>query len=228
MTYTALVRLTNYKQWTESLGYDREWVIQVTQSEIYHNLQLLSKEFNGFALPLRYDVQVVILPSNTSANHFINKLNEVVVKWLPIRVGVDLYCGLPHEALNNSVKSGECQSSEVCVIHLDLNNFTSQSIYKGFYRPYVEVLNMSCRLALRLMDKSVVQYLGGDNVVIITYPHNLDEVLEAIRDEVIRDMGVKVGVGISEYPKKAFELAAKALSILRAEKRSSECFIIKE
>ncbi|MEM2158466.1 MAG: GTP cyclohydrolase IIa, partial [Sulfolobales archaeon] len=70
MTYTVLIKLTNYRTWTESLGYDREWIIQTTQSRIYHDLQLLSKEFKGFTLPMRYDIQIVLLPSNTSLDGF--------------------------------------------------------------------------------------------------------------------------------------------------------------
>lgn len=221
MTYTALVELTNYRSWTESLGYDREWIIQITQSRIYHDLQLISKEFDGIALPMRYDVQVVLLPPTTPINSFISKLNDVAVRWAPIKVEVDVYCGLPHEALNNGGR-GECLHKEICVAHLDLNNFTSKSIYRGFYQPYIEVLGVSSRLALKLMDKALVQYLGGDNIVVVTYPRNLDDVLMEVVEE-----DIKVGVGVSENPRKAFELAARALNILRNERKNFKYLIIR-
>lgn len=221
MTYTALVKLTNYRSWTESLGYDREWIIQITQSQIYHDLQSISKEFDGIALPMRYDVQVVLLPPTTPINSFISKLNEVAVRWTPIKVEVEVYCGLPHEVLNNDGR-GECSHNEICVAHLDLNNFTSKSIYRGFYQPYIEVLGMSSRLALKLMGKAVVQYLGGDNIVVVTYPQNLDDVLMEVMEE-----DIKVGVGISENPRKAFELAAKALNVLRSERKNFKYLVIR-
>lgn len=221
MTYTALVRLANYRSWTESLGYDREWIIQITQSRIYHDLQLISKEFEGIALPMRYDVQVVLLPPTTPINSFISKLNDVAVRWAPIKVEVDIYCGLPHEILNNG-GMGECSHREMCVAHLDLNNFTSKSIYEGFYQPYIEVLGMSSRLAFKLMGKAVVQYLGGDNIVVVTYPQNIDDLLAEVVEE-----DIKVGIGISESPRKAFELAAKALNVLRNERKNFKYLIIR-
>ncbi|MCS7108979.1 MAG: GTP cyclohydrolase IIa [Sulfolobales archaeon] len=223
MTYTILIKLTNYKAWTESLGYDREWIIQTTQSRIYYELQTLSKEFNGFTLPMRYDIQVIMLPSNATLELFISQLREVIARWSPIEVEFDVYCGLPHEILNNGFKSAECVNKEVCVAHLDLNNFTSKSFKRGFYQPYVEVLSMISKLALKLMDKAVVQYLGGDNIVIVTAPRYVEDVIKESMNE-----DIKIGVGISEYPRKAFEYAAKALNVLRIERKSFKYLIIKE
>lgn len=217
-----LIKLTNYRTWTESLGYDREWIIQTTQSRIYHDLQLLSKEFKGFTLPMRYDIQIVLLPSNTSLDGFINELRKVVIDWEPIKADYNVYCGLPHEILGNNVENN-CSGNEVCVAHLDLNNFTSKSIYKGFYQPYVEVLSMVSRLAVALINKAIVQYLGGDNIVVVTYPQYIDDILKEVMDE-----DIKVGVGVSEYPRKAFELAAKALNTLRTERRPPKYLVLKE
>ncbi len=223
LTYTVVVKLSNYRSWTESLGYDREWKIQLTQSRIYQDLQALSKELNGFTFPMRYDVQIILLPQDVDIDSFIKRFYDVTANWPPVGAEVEVRCGLPHEVLGNDGEGRRCLHKEVCIAHLDLNNFTTKSIHTGFYRPYVEVLNMCSRLALNLTGKALVQYLGGDNVVVVTCPQNLEEVLNAV---VSYD--VKVGVGVSEHPRRAFELAAKALSILRMERKNFKYLVIKE
>jgi GTP cyclohydrolase IIa len=222
LVYTVVIRLVNYREWIESLGFDREWVVQVVQSRIYSDIQSYVKDFNGFTLPLRYDVQVAILPCTTRINDVVKGLEELLMRYPQINVRVDSYCGLPHEVLTNGPNVGGCNSTEVCVAHIDLNNFTLRSVSEGYYKPYVEVLNMVSTLARKFMGKAVLQYLGGDNVVVVTSPNYLDEV---IKESV--DGDVKVGVGISEIPRKAFELAAKALSILRSEGRNSKYLVLR-
>jgi len=222
LVYTVVIRLVNYREWIESLGFDREWVVQVVQSRIYSDIQSYVKDFNGFVLPLRYDVQVAILPRSIPINDVVKGLEGLLRKFPQINAKVDSYCGLPHEVLINGLNVSDCTSTEVCVAHIDLNNFTLRSVSEGYYRPYVEVLNIVTTLARRFMGKAVLQYLGGDNLVVVTSLKYLDEV---IKESV--DSDVKVGVGISEIPRKAFELAAKALSILRSEGRNSKYLILR-
>lgn len=222
MTYTILVKLVGFRLWTESLGYDREWLIQLTQTSIYHELQALSKDFNGYALPLRYDVQVVILPIDAGVSKFLSDVKNSLSSKSPVPVSVEAYCGLPHEVLNNGFNV-VCQPRDLCVAHIDLNDFTAKTDHRGIYQPYVEVLKLVSELASKLSSNAIVQYLGGDNIVALTDPKYVNLLIDNVLN-----YDVKLGIGMSRYPRKAFELATKALDSLRSSNRSVKFLVFKE
>lgn len=222
MVYTALIELINFKSWTESLGYDREWLIQITQSEIYNLIQSITKDFGGYSLPLRYDVQISILPFNADINLFMSNLRNALMGRSPVPTSINVHCGLPHEVLNNGFRA-ECHPQDICIAHLDLNDFILKSSYRGLYHPYVDVLRITSELATKLVSRAVVQYLGGDNIAIISDPKYLDLIVSEVMN-----YDVKLGIGISKYPRKSFELATKALSVLRRGNRSLKYLVLRE
>jgi len=222
LVYTALIELINFKSWTESLGYDREWLIQITQSEIYSLIQSITKDFGGYSLPLRYDVQISILPLNADINLFTDDLRSALMSKSPVPISINVRCGLPHEVLSNEFRA-ECHPRDICIAHLDLNDFTLKSSHRGLYHPYVDVLRITSELAIKLVGRAIVQYLGGDNVAVISDPKYLDSIV----NEIMK-YDVKLGIGISKYPRKSFELATKALSILRKGNRSLKYLVLRE
>ncbi len=214
----GVLRFEGYREWTESLGPDREWYIQLIQSRTYQVIQMIASEAGGIALPLRYDVQALILPGSINGHEFINQLRKSLSPYSPTPVRITLLCGEVPEVLSR-VKDYEglgdycepCCIDEVAVAHVDLNYFTLKTIKEGPYRTYAEIIKLVSDYVSRLEDYAVIQYLGGDNVVAITSPSKLNEVLKVLTGHD----HVKVGVGISSIPREAFSNAAKALTEIR-------------
>lgn len=214
MPATVVIELVGYRGWTESIGDDREWVIQSTQSQISKALHSIVKDWEGAALPLRYDYEIVILPYWTNLGKFGRELVKRLENVVPTPLRLKYCCGPIPDSLDNcaeEVPPDRCRADEVAVAHADINFFTEITTYKGFYGAYVTALKLVANTASMLVNDAIVQYLGGDNLAAITSPHKLGKVL----DVILSFKGVKVGVGISSSPRKAFEAAARSLREIR-------------
>lgn len=214
MPATVVIELVGYREWTESMGDDREWMIQSTQSQISEALHNIAKDWEGAALPLRYDYELVVLPFWADLRKFSDELVKRLEKIVPTPLRLKYCCGPLPDSLDNcaeEVLPGKCRADEVAVAHADINFFTEITTYKGFYGAYVTALKLVANTASMLVNDAIVQYLGGDNLATITSPHKLGKVL----DVILSFNGVKVGVGISPSPRKAFEAAARSLREIR-------------
>ncbi len=229
MTYAVLLILQGYREWTESLGSDREWLIQLVQSRLYEAIQSLSKDYDGMALPLRYDIQLVLLPPDIDIDEFTQTLRELLMRYSPTPIVIRACCGDVIEAINKCSRDldidyiARCEEYEPLVVaHADLNYFTESTLRDGVVNSYIGIMSYISHLLKNLKDRALVQYLGGDNVVAITSSRNMDYVVKVM---TAYD-NVKVGVGISLKPREAFAKAAKALTILRREGRVRKYHII--
>lgn len=214
MPATIVIELVGYREWTESIGDDREWVIQSTQSQISRALHSIVKDWEGAALPLRYDYEIVILPYWTDLGKFSEELVRGLEGIVPTPIRLRYCCGPIPDSLDNcsgAVSGKGCGADEVAVAHADINFFTEMTSYKGFYGAYVTALKLVANTASLLVNDAIVQYLGGDNLAAVTSPHKLGKVL----DVILSFSGVKVGVGISPSPRRAFEAAARSLREIR-------------
>ncbi len=231
MTYVVLIVFQGYREWTESLGSDREWLIQLIQSRLYEVIQSVSKDYDGIALPMRYDVQLALIPPETDVEEFINSLKEALSRYSPTPVIAKACCGELPEVINECGRYlaedfiGRCESYEpLVVVHADLNYFTKFTEVNGVLSSYNRIIDYISTVSSKLRDKAYIQYLGGDNVVALTSIRNLEEVVKVMTS--FKD--VKVGVGISLKPRLAFSKAAEALSILRSEGRVRKYLILQD
>ncbi len=231
MPLAGAIAFVGYREWTESLGPDREWFIQAVQAKTYEVVQTLTADFDGIALPLRYDVQLVLLPPYSNGREYVGRLKNALKPYSPTPVKVTLLCGEVPDVLKrvrmfngNEDFIEECvNGGEVAVAHADLNYFTRRTCERGPYVTYVEMMGIISEFVNRLKDVAAVQYLGGDNVVAVTSPARLNEVIKVLAG---RD-GIKVGVGISSRPREAFAKAAEALTRIREGGRRVKYLVIK-
>jgi GTP cyclohydrolase IIa len=232
MVLIGVIRFEGYREWTESLGCDREWYIQLVQAKTYSVIQSFAADHDGQALPLRYDIQVILLPPDQDPDlvGLRDNLLNILRPYSPTPVRVAFFCGPVPDALER-VKLDEelsgskgCDPSPLAVAHADVNHFTKATYNNGPYLPYVEILKLVSHYAERLKTKALIQYLGGDNIAALADPKDIQDVV----DELTRVDGVKVGVGISKSPRKAFSLAAKALTTIREGGRIQKYLILQE
>jgi len=202
----AKVVLEGYREWTESLGDDREWLIQKTQAEIEKVASEVAKEVNAFYLPSRKDVLIFVLNGVEKPDLIFSAISSVS----PVPIKTSVGCGkTPFEALSGH----PCEKSgPIAALHVDINSFTSKDIYLGFVES-VQLLETLLKIGLGY--GAIGGYLGGDNVVLFSDP----SASEALARLISNMYDVKVGGGIAHNARRALELAARALRVLREERK---------
>lgn len=222
-TRVAVLEQIGYREWTENLGSDREWLIQSIQAKLYLALQDVASKHGAFVMPTRYDY-MLILSSNVSYKAHLEIL-DVARSISKVEVRLASSCGLsPVEAemrafrlLGETEVGGlsykECPGEEVVAIaHLDINNITGETASDGVSRSYHRVLSLLGRIA-RIAEGGggIAQYLGGDNILVILPPVNYMTVAERL----VEEDDLKAGIGVSRTARDALRLAASALRELR-------------
>ncbi|MEM4830322.1 MAG: GTP cyclohydrolase IIa [Zestosphaera sp.] len=228
MVLAVFVEFVKYREWTESLGKDREWFIQLTQSKVYQVIQSFVSSYGGIALPLRYDYQIILLPYDVGVREFNESLKKTLLNYSPTPINTLVACkrikDLLKMDLNNENYRDDvsCLPEPLVVAHADLNDFTKRTRSLGIYRTYSEILNVIAHYVRELRDIAIVQYLGGDNIVSICDEDSMQEVLEVLGSVDT----IKVGVGVSKIPRKAFMLAAEALDTIREKGKVSKYMVL--
>ncbi|MEM4048034.1 MAG: GTP cyclohydrolase IIa [Zestosphaera sp.] len=228
MVLAVFVEFVKYREWTESLGKDREWFIQLTQSKVYQVIQSFVSSYGGIALPLRYDYQIILLPYDVGVREFNESLKKTLLNYSPTPINTLVACkrikDLLKMDLNNENYRDDvsCLPEPLVVAHADLNDFTKRTRSLGIYRTYSEILNVIAHYVRELRDIAIVQYLGGDNIVSICDEDSMQEVLEVLGSVDT----IKVGVGVSKIPRKAFMLATEALDTIREKGKVSKYMVL--
>lgn len=224
MIYTriAVLEQVGYREWTESLGSDREWLIQETQSHLYHGLQEEAAEIGAFVLPLRYDYMIMLASSLSMGEH--ERLLRRASSLSPVPVRMASSCALTPLRAEARASSrlrrlapgtygySRCPGPEaIAVAHIDVNNFTfitlSTSTYKAFWHVRKLLLRLHSILARR---GGIVSYLGGDNVIAVLPVDEAETMIGEILDEEL-----KAGIGVASRAREALRLAAAALDNIR-------------
>ncbi|WP_069807860.1 GTP cyclohydrolase IIa [Vulcanisaeta thermophila] len=223
MVQVTILRLIGYREWTETLGPDREHIIQGVQASLYNRLVSLFSGRNAWAHPFRYDYMFVI--SNGLRNEEIRELMRELREVSPVpisggthsheepRVAEQGAFKLSHLAGPWNVVGDEAGGDDlVCIAHIDLVNSTLGTIRNSSYWLYERVWS-----ALGLVNNHVTSlggltfYLGGDNIVSVIKPiKNTDALMP-----LAKALNARIGVGIGRTGREAMKLATEALDELR-------------
>jgi len=232
----ALLELVGYREWTESIGDDREWFLQKTQSLLYATVQDAAARRMGFVMPLRYDYMLV-LASNLHRDD-LEEVLDAARESSPVPVRMASACRFtPVGAVESSwsllagTKPGTlnyegCDGDEsIIVAHLDINDITSMTSKVGVLRTYNAMLNLVSRIAQEAYNMgAIAQYLGGDNILAVLPENGYRVVAEKLTS--LDDL--KAGIGVAATPRRALELAAKALHAIREGAVSERIYEIKD
>ncbi len=224
MVRLCLIEQVGYREWTESLGNDREWIIQIAQADFYGRIQKEASRLGAFALPLRHDYIVVLTTSLTREEHEQIFDTARMATMLPLRAACVSH-NIPKKALDNAhrilgnTSPGELSYMEghdglTVVAHFDVNGITRKTRGEGLASS-LEVINSTFhRLGLEALRLGgIPQYLGGDNVLVVLP----DEGYESIVERLLGLGELKVGVGVSVKPRRSLMLATRALTRVRHE-----------
>ncbi len=230
----GVLELVGYREWTEELGSDREWIIQTIQSGIYKFLQEEFSRANGFVLPLRYDYYILVL--NGVNIDDVRRISMKLTDISPVPIKLVISCGdTPYEAQSKATSmlkgctgvicTGNCsnknehEAQKIAVAHFDINSFTKKIELASVYDTFIEIEELCINLSLKMRSiGGITQYLGGDNIVAFLSPNKIDDLRKIILEKDLVDL--KVGVGIAYTTRRAMELASKALDTIRSMRKS--------
>jgi len=231
MIRVGVVRLEDYENWIRSLGYDREWMVQAAQADIYRCLVIESAEVGMFSLPLTYDSYLVIINAVgvEGFKEVVSRLSDKAPVALAAYVGLGpSYLEAVKrlralgETCEDALEEGELE--DTVAVHLDLDDYNELVSNKGLH--YVEeLMNAALHRARKISAKhgGLAYYAGGDNIICFVPWERLNDFLDDVR---ARDF--KVGVGIAPRPRDALTLAAQALDVIRLERQSDRVLVMRD
>ncbi len=223
MVRLTLLEKIGYREWTETLGEDREWIIQISQARFYASMQEYVSKLHAYAVPLRYDYQLLISTGIDKERHLGILDHARASTTLPLRL-VSVADDVPKRALDRAYHalrntgSGELSFMEghdglTAIAHVDINGISATTQKMGLTESLSLINELVYEVSrVSLKHGGIAQYLGGDNILVILPDHGY----EALVEEIASNTSLKVGVGISFRPRTAVMLATKALDQIRS------------
>ncbi|MFB6470925.1 MAG: GTP cyclohydrolase IIa [Vulcanisaeta sp. AZ3] len=218
----TIIRLIGYREWTESLGYDREHVIQGIQARVHGKLIDIFSKLGAWAHPFRYDYLLAVT-NGINAEEIIEAVKALgEVSPVPPSSGTYVHENprvAEREAFRLALRAGPWESivddidnDPVGIAHIDLMDSTSSTEATSSYLLYEHVWSIVSQVRLYFaVYGGLTLYLGGDNIVSIIPPHIREEDLQPL----INLYSVRIGVGIARKGREAMKLATEALDELR-------------
>ncbi|WP_338600978.1 GTP cyclohydrolase IIa [Sulfolobus tengchongensis] len=214
------VKLLGYKEWTESLGYDREWLIQKVQNEFMMRIHEIAAEYNTFPLQLRYDNFLMIVDGIASTQ--LSQMLKDIQQYLPVKIRACLGFGktpLEAQSIASSCLSNEKRNDfkdyvdeKIAALHFDINYNTQSLHHISIYDSFMEIIDVYLRLSKFLYKiGGIIQYLGGDNYLGFISISDIEKVIEIVKN----DDKIKVGIGIGSNARNAIRLATTSLEKIR-------------
>jgi GTP cyclohydrolase IIa len=198
VTYqTTVIKLEGYGPWTLSLGGDREYQLQILQSNIYSDLQDLFSNKNGIVFSNRFDEFIAVtnqidLDGHGEIYDKISKKYNKISMAMTIGIGVTPlesnkksyyiknkkeYCirsGIYAEKENlmkeprDSKEIDLSMGKDIKILHVDINNSTAIVKNLSAYEITNLIINLYSKISdIFLKEESLAFYLGGDNFMII-------------------------------------------------------------
>ncbi len=203
-----MLELVRYREWTETLGEDREWKIQTFQNGFLAKLHEVSASFNSFVITKDFN-RYFFFVDNVDVKGLKGSLYSIES---PVEVNLcESYGDSVKEAIRNSTlcRKEEGEDEEVVTIHLDYDYSTKERMW---WRSISRVKAVAERIARASMG--VWYYLGGDNFVVFTNLKGLARAQGELRGLDV----IKAGIGIGKTAREALKGSAEALKELRARR----------
>jgi len=237
----TLIQLDNYGPWTCTLGSDREHKLQMLQSDLYSALLARFSELQGLAFFNRFDEMLAVTNGMTLEDH--KRIQRALEERFPVTMSMGVGVGkTPFEAQLVASKllqqEGSAQSptrsgviayerilpldnSHVQVMHFDIDEITETlTDQTSAYQTSLYVMTLYVEL-MRLFKRheALVFFAGGDNFIGVANGLDTKAVESVIQEYRDRNVRLKCGIGMARTGRKAAELAAMNLDLIREGKR---------
>ncbi len=224
LVQVTIIRLIGYREWTETLGPDREHIIQGIQAQLHRELINEFSKANAWAHPLRYDYLFAI--TNGMNKEELMNIVKNLGEYSPVPLSSGTYADAnprvaEKEAFKLAIRAGPWESliggvndDLVAMAHIDLVDSTSSTEWTSSYQLYEHIWNVINQVRLYLAPYGgITLYLGGDNIISIVTPTIREKDLSPLSELI----NARVGVGIASNGRRAMKLATEALDSLRQQ-----------
>ncbi|MCP8311199.1 MAG: GTP cyclohydrolase IIa [Candidatus Methylarchaceae archaeon HK01B] len=236
--HMTLIRIDNYGPWTLELGNDREYRLQILQSQLHAHLQRSFAERGGAVFYNRFDEMVAVSNGIPLEDHI--KIQEEISKNYPFTISMGIGVGeTPYNALEMATRAlQKCSKSRgvkkimpgglsrlyeysVQIVHVDVDDMTDRFTYR---LPAYDTALMINRLNVKLSElflnhKALTFFCGGDNFMAVANgvsEREVEEILSMVSKDF--DLMLKAGIGVARTGRKAMELATQGLDMIRDRK----------
>lgn len=238
MVQITIIRIEGYGPWTLTLGSDREHELQILQSKLYSDLQMLFSKKDALVFFNRFDEMFAVTNGIKTKEHIeiLKRLSTAYELDISMSIGRGM---TPYEAhldahrARNSGTSGEKlkvygiddsnADNFVQIMHIDVDGSTSN--VSSNLSPY-EMSSLIAKLYAKLTDAFMVKgaltfFLGGDNFMVVSNgidKNEVNDVLSSVTDGT--NVKLKCGIGSARTAREAAKLATKALDAIRDMRKS--------
>jgi len=232
------MQLDNYGPWTGTLGSDREHRLQILQSDLYSAIQQKFAERYGLVFFNRFDEMLAVTNGITLEEH--KEIQLALEERFPVTMSMAIgVAPSPYEAQLSASKllqqEGSAQSptrsgviacertlrldnSHVQVMHFDIDRITETlTDHASAYQTSLHVMTLYADLMKRFREhEALIFFAGGDNFIGVANGLLTREIESVIQEYRARNISLKCGIGIARTGRKAAELAAANLDLIRA------------
>ncbi|NIQ32247.1 MAG: GTP cyclohydrolase IIa, partial [Nitrososphaeria archaeon] len=164
--HMTLIRIDNYGPWTLELGNDREYRLQILQSQLHAHLQRSFAERGGAVFYNRFDEMVAVSNGIPLEDHI--EIQEEISKNYPFTISMGIgVAETPYNALEMATRAlKKCSKSRgvkkimpgglnglyeysVQIVHVDVDDMTDRFTYK---LPAYDTALMINRLNVKLSE----------------------------------------------------------------------------
>lgn len=235
----TLIQIDNYGPWTNTLGNDREYKLQILQSELYSTLQRYFSVKNGLVFFNRFDEMLAVTNGISHAEH--KEIQTSVQQLFPFTVsmsiGVDVTPFKAHVHASRLLQAAGSAHSEqrrgvltanetlavdeayAQIIHIDVDGITNISDHTFAFETSIRMQRSHLDL-MTLFGQldSLLFYLGGDNFMAVTTELSEESVSEKLSNYSLGGLPLKFGIGRAQTARKAAEVATMNLESVRHER----------
>lgn len=232
----TIIRIEGYGPWTTTLGSDREHVLQMLQSRLYGDMQMLFSKKNGLVFFNRFDEMFAVTNGITAEEHL--EILKKLASSYELEISMSIGQGTtPYEAHLDAHRARNASSVDakfklygtanetdgyVQILHADVDGSTSDVSSK--LSPY-QMTSLITKIYSNLSEAFMAHgamtfFLGGDNFMIISNGVSKEQVSDMLTP-VTDGTGIqlKCGIGKARTAREAAKLATEALDSIREMRR---------
>lgn len=233
MIQLSILKITGYGPWTLTLGSDREHELQMLQASLYKQLQQLFSEKNCLVFLNRADEFFVVsngvgLEEHIEIQKTLEKSFEVHLTISigfaesPFGANLKAYEGKKNEVVLDKQYNifgfvNDSSDSKVTVMHLDVDDLTSQRTTNSPYEISSIIFQLYSKMSKYFIEKnSLTFFMGGDNFMVVASEEGKNSVQDFINmikndDKIF----LNCGIGNASTCRDAVKLATKSLDTIR-------------
>jgi len=232
MIQLTILKINGYGPWTLTLGSDREHELQILQASLYREIQKLFSQKRCLAFLNRSDEFFVVTNGLNLDDHI--EIQKSLEKSFDIRLSMSIGFGntpfeanlKAHEGKKNKSALDETHNifgfitkdwTDVSIMHLDVENLTSQRKTTSPYEISSEIFSLYAKMAKSFLKKdSLTFFMGGDNFMVVSSNQGKNyakEFVDKIKTE--EQITLNCGIGTAKNARDAAKLATKSLDTIR-------------